>query len=116
MAETTTTRTKSQNGQATLRQGPIAERVARLREQAREDPQGAREEAWSWIEDLGRRAQSDREGALSELQELFLCGQPAEGVTGQTEGRLVTWTMHPVADKLLGSITGAWMPWLGKKF
>jgi hypothetical protein len=116
MAEATTTKTKSQNGQATLRQGPIAERVTRLREQARTDPEGAREEAWNWISELGQRSQTDRGGALSELQELFLCGQPAEGVTGQTEGILVTWTLHPVADKVLGSITGAWMPWLGKKF
>ena len=35
---------------------------------------------------------------------------------GQTEGILVTWTMHPLADKVIGTITDAWMPWLGKKF
>jgi hypothetical protein len=116
MAEATQTPTSSPNGQATLRGGPVAERVAKLREQALGDHEGAREEAWSWIAELGRRAVGDREGALAELQELFLCGQPAEGIRGQTEGILVTWTMHPLADKLIGSVTNAWMPWLGKKF
>ncbi len=46
---------------------------------------------------------------------MFLCGRPAQ-VEGQTEGILVTWTMHPLADKVVGSVTNAWMPWLGKKF
>jgi hypothetical protein len=116
MAEATQTPTKSQNGQATLRTGPVAERVAKLREKARNDPEGAREDAWEWIEDLGRYATSDRAGALADLQQMFLCGQPAEGITGQTEGILVTWTMQPQVDRLIGSLTSAWMPWLGKKF
>ncbi len=116
MAEATQTPTTSTNGQVTLRSGPVAERVAKLREQALGDHEGACGEAWRWISELGRHAVSDREGALAELQELFLCGQPAQGIRGQTEGILVTWTMHPVADKLIGSITNAWMPWLGKKF
>jgi hypothetical protein len=93
----------------------VAERVAKLREKGRENPEAAREEAWDWIGELSRRARSDRRGALEELQALFLCGRPAS-VSGQTEGILVTWTMHPLADKLVGTITGAWMPWLGKKF
>jgi hypothetical protein len=101
---------------AVLPSGPIAERVGKLRELSRRDPEGAREEAWTWITELGERARSDREGALDDLQALFLCGRPAEGIEGQTEGILVTWTMHPLADKLVGTITNAWMPWLGKKF
>jgi hypothetical protein len=108
--------TKPTNGQAILPSGPVAERVAKLREKARTDAQGAREEAWSWIAELGKRANSDREGALNDLQALFLTGRPADGISGQTEGILVTWTMHPLADKVIGSITDAWMPWLGKKF
>ena len=93
-----------------------AERVAKLRELAREDAEAAREQAWSWIVQLSERAHADRSGALDELQALFLCGRPAQGISGQTEGILVTWTMHPLADRLIGSITDAWMPWLGKKF
>jgi hypothetical protein len=102
--------------QVVLPSGPVAERVARLREFAGEDPEAAREQAWSWIGELADRAHSDRAGALDELQALFLSGRPARGISGQTEGILVTWTMHPLADKLIGSITDAWMPWLGKKF
>jgi hypothetical protein len=116
MPEATKTRTKSPNGNADLRSGPVAERVSQLREKARQDAHGAREEAWEWISDLGRQAVSDREGALADLQEMFVCGQPAEGIEGQTEGILVSWTMHALPDKLIGSITNAWMPWLGKKF
>jgi hypothetical protein len=94
----------------------VAGRVSQLREQSRTDPLGARDEAWSWIKELGDRAATDRAGALTELQEMFLCGQPADAVSGQTEGILVCWTMHPIADRLIGSITNLWMPWLGKKF
>ena len=101
---------------AVLPSGPVAERVAKLRELAGDDPKAAREQAWSWITGLSERAHSDRSGALDELQALFVSGGPARGVSGQTEGILVTWTMHPLADKLVGSITDAWMPWLGKKF
>jgi hypothetical protein len=102
--------------QAVTLGGPVAERVAKLRELSGEDPRAAREQAWKWIGELSERAHADRSGALDELQALFLCGRPARGVSGQTEGILVTWTMHPLADRLVGSITDAWMPWLGKKF
>jgi hypothetical protein len=116
MAEATKTRTNSSNGRAEQGEQSVTDRVTKLRRKAKTDAEGAREEAWQWIADLGRRAVSDREGALAELQELFLTGQPAEGIEGQTEGILVTWTMNPVVDKLIGSVTNAWMPWLGKKF
>jgi hypothetical protein len=116
MPQATKTHRRSPNGRAGGRGGPVAERVTKLRELAAGDSEGAREEAWNWIAEQGRRAMSDRDGALAELQEMFLCGQPAEGIRGQTQGILVTWTMHPLADKLVGSITNAWMPWLGKKF
>jgi hypothetical protein len=116
MADATRTPTRSPNGHATLRRGRVAERVTRLREQAQGDPRGAREEAGGWTRELGRRVVGERAGALTDLQELFLCGQPSEGISGQTKGILVTWTTHPLVDKLIGSITNAWMPWLGKKF
>jgi hypothetical protein len=116
MAEATRTQKRSTTRSAELPPGPCGERVAELRKQARTDPAGAREEAWGWIEDLGKRADEDRKAAIDELQELFLCGKPAAKVSGQTEGILVTWTMHPLADKVIGAITDSWMPWLGKKF
>jgi hypothetical protein len=115
MAEVTKTRTrKSPNGKAA--RSLVAARVDELRAQARTDPTGARDAAWTWIEELGRRARTDRAGALVELQQLFESGEPATGIDGQTEGILVTWTMSPAADKAIGTITNAWMPWLGKKF
>jgi hypothetical protein len=116
MPETTEVPSKSTDGQAALPSGPVAARVAKLRELSQSDREGAREQAWNWIKELGELAASDREGALADLQALFLCGRPAEGIEGQTEGILVTWTMHPLADKLIGNVTNAWMPWLGKKF
>lgn len=114
MASTTSTSSASA---ATARQpGSVAARVAELRRSGAEDPEGAREEAWTWIEELGRRARSDRTGALDELQQLFVAGEPADDVRGQTEGRLVTWTLGPLPDRIIGAITGMWMPWLGKAF
>ncbi len=116
MAEATEVPTREPETLAALPSGAVAERVAKLRERSRQDPRGAREEAWRWIEELGQRARSDREGALQDLQAVFLCGRPAEGIDGQTEGLLVAWTMHPLADRMIGGITNAWMPWLGKRF
>jgi hypothetical protein len=112
MAEATTT---SPQAAEKLPPGPCGPRVAQLREQAKSDPTGARDAAWAWIEELSERAAKDRAGAIEELQNLFLCGEPAT-VSGQTEGILVAWTMHPLADKVIGALTDSWMPWLGKKF
>lgn len=107
---------ESPNGKAALRSGPVGEHMASLRDRARTDAHGAREEAWSWIGELGRRAAYERDEALEDLQEIFLCGEPAEGIRGQTEGILVTWTTHPLTDRAIGAVTNAWMPWLGKNF
>jgi len=116
MAEAMEARRESPNGHSVLNRGSAAERVERWRAQSEADAAGARDEAWSWIEELGRRAASDREGALAELQALFVCGQPARGIEGQTEGMLVAWTVNPLFDRGIGAITNAWMPWLGKRF
>jgi hypothetical protein len=117
MAEATTKSTrKSPSGRAKTAKNPVAARVAKLRTKAKTDPAGARDEAWAWIEELGAKARENRAEAHEELQQLFLAGQPADDISGQTEGILVTWTMQPLADKVIGTITGAWMPWLGKAF
>jgi hypothetical protein len=101
---------------AVPRPGPVGARVAALRTKALSDPCAARDEAWGWIEELGVQARQKRVEAQDELHELFLCGQPADDVSGQTEGILVSWTMHPLADRMIGLLTDSWMPWLGKKF
>ena len=116
MAEATRAAPKSPDGKAPQESASVAARVSQLREQAHADPHAAREEAWRWIEELGRLARADRERALAQLQEMFLCGRPAEGIGGQTEGLLVTWTMHQLADRVIGALTDSWMPWLGKRF
>ena len=116
MAEATEAPTTAKETLAALPSGAVAERVAKLRERSRNDPRGAREEAWGWIKELAELAPGDRDAALRDLQAIFLCGRPAEGIEGQTEGILVAWTMHPLADRVIGTVTGAWMPWLGKKF
>ena len=58
MAEATKSPNRSPNGQAALRGGPVAARVAKLRERARTDSTGAREAAWDWMREdpLGHRA------------------------------------------------------------
>jgi hypothetical protein len=116
MAEATTG-TPRRRTSATERQppDPVAKRVQALRRQAKADPSAAREEAWAWIQELSERSHKDRAAAIDELQGLFARGKPATP-SGQTEGILVTWTMHPLADRVIGSITDSWMPWLGKKF
>jgi hypothetical protein len=116
MAEATKTPRKSPDGRSKQSGGRVADRVSKLREQSTADAAGAREVAWEWLGELGRRVSSDREGALAELQEIFLCGEPATGISGQTEGILVAWALNPLFDRGIGSITNAWMPWLGKKF
>jgi hypothetical protein len=89
---------------------PIAERLAHLRELAAAEPGRAQEETWAWIKELGK---AHDEAALNELFEL---GTPSRGLDGQTEGILVTFSMHPIPDRVIHAITGAWMPWLGKRF
>jgi hypothetical protein len=89
---------------------PIAERLSRLREMAATEPARAQEETWAWIKELGKVHDEE------SLTELFELGSPSRGLDGQTEGILVTFTMHPIPDRIIHAITGAWMPWLGKRF
>jgi hypothetical protein len=94
----------------------VADRVARLAALADSEPAAARDEAWAWIAELGRRARRDRDGALNELGELFRAGTPATGIDGPTEGSLVTFTMQPALDTGIAALTTAWLPWAGKRF
>ena len=96
--------------------GPAEQRLYDLRTLAKGDPAAAQAEAWQWFKDAGKRIGSDREEAIGELSDLFNAGTPSEGIDGQTEGILVGFTVHSVPDRALGLITGAWMPWAGKRF
>ena len=112
MPATTVAQTETQG----VTDAPIAERVARLSELSETSPEAAREEAWAWIAELGRRTRRDRGDALAELAELFRAGTPATGVDGPTEGSLVTFTMQPAFDTAIAALTTAWLPWAGKRF
>ena len=95
---------------------PIEDRVARLRKLAAQDPASARDDAWAWIAELSRRARRDRDEALTELNHLFRAGRPSTGIDGQTDGTLVTFTVHPIFDTSIAALTTAWLPWAGKRF
>lgn len=94
----------------------VAARVAELRELAGTDIDAAAKQAWSWIEELGDRAASDRAGAEAKLDELFALGKAPRGLDGPTDGILVAPLIQPLVDKLARAITSAWMPWQGKSF
>ena len=94
----------------------VADRVAELREQAVVDPLEARDETWRWFAQLGEQAGREAEPAAAALAELFALGNPPQRIEGRTEGILVAPTISGPVDRLLRGISGAWMPWLGKRF
>jgi hypothetical protein len=89
---------------------PIASRLADLRKLADSDPAAAQTAVWEWIQELGGRKAED------ELGELYKLGTAPRDLDGPTEGILVTPLIQGVVDRALSTITGAWMPWLGKSF
>lgn len=120
-ASSTTEQAAKTNGKATdaaakAPGGAVETRLTELRALAGTDPAAAQEETWAWFRDAGKRIQSDRDAAIAELEELFGAGTPSEGIDGQTEGILVGFTMQSIPDRALALITGAWMPWAGKRF
>ena len=117
MEATTSTAAASANGAgATQTQSPTLERLEKLRALAASDPVTAQRETWQWFQDAGGRIASDRDAAIGELEELFNAGSPSEGIDGQTEGILVGFTLQSLFDRGVAAITGAWMPWAGKRF
>ena len=112
---TETAATAQGNGTAIVA-SPVAARLARLRELSESDPRAAAEETWAWFVEAGRRIQTDRGSALTELNELFRSGSPVTGIEGPTRGTLVGFTMQPLFDRILAAITAAWLPWAGKRF
>lgn len=106
------TRAKSKKKTAS----PVEHRLEELRATAKENAMAAQEEAWSWIQDLGERAVRERD-AKDQLNELFSLGTPPpKGLDGETEGILVSFTVNPIVNRAIAAVTGAWMPWLGKRF
>lgn len=94
----------------------VAQRVAELRKVAQGSPATAADAAWAWFGELGKQAGGDRDAAAEKLNELFRLGVPPTGIDGQTEGIFVAPLITPPVDRALRLLTGAWMPWLGKRF
>jgi len=89
---------------------PIATRVAELRELATTDAPAAQEAVWGWFKELGKRRDVDA------LGELYKQGDPPRDLNGPTEGILVVPLIQGVVDRFATTLTGGWMPWLGKSF
>lgn len=90
--------------------GAAAERVSKLRKLAKKEPDEAREEAWRWFRELGRRR------AETELNQVFALGKAPRDLDGPTDGILVVPLIQGALDRGLSLITRAWMPWSGKRF
>jgi hypothetical protein len=58
----------------------------------------------------------DRPLGLSELDDCFAAGSPAEGLVGHRRGRLVATTCGYGLDGALEALGRLWMPWRGKTF
>ena len=102
--------TASETSQATEASSPIAIRVAELRELATTDPRAAQEATWAWFKELGKRRDE------AQLGELYKLGDPPRDLDGPTEGILVVPLIQGAFDRFATTLTGAWMPWLGKAF
>jgi hypothetical protein len=99
------------NGTATTEAAtPIQARLEDLREMASDDAVGAQIATWSWIQELGKRR------AVDELGQLYRLGNPPRDLDGPTEGILVVPLIQGAVDRLISTVTGGWMPWLGKSF
>lgn len=119
MSEATSVDTKATTNGAEATASPpasaIARRVDALRTLAATDPESARDLCWALFKELGSRAPLHAD-ATAELDELFHLGTPPERIDGQTEGILVGFVWRRPVNVALRAITGAWMPWLGKRF
>ncbi len=91
-------------------------RLEWLRSSMTNEPAGAANAAWHWIEELSARAKTDAGGADVELNELFRMGTAPTDLHGPTEGILVMTTTNPKLDTAVRAVTALWMPWQGKRF
>jgi hypothetical protein len=74
------------------------------------DAVGAQIATWVWIQELGKRRQ------VEQLGELYKLGNAPGELDGPTEGILVVPLIQGAFDRFVSTVTGAWMPWLGKAF
>jgi hypothetical protein len=115
MAEAGVAAVETESTATTEQTSDVARRVAALRELAERDPESARNATWDWFKELGKKAGRAKDAA-DQLGELFREGTPPGRIDGQTEGILVSFVISTPVNVALGTITGGWMPWLGKRF
>jgi hypothetical protein len=70
----------------------------------------SQEATWARFKELGARRDFDA------LEKLFASGTAPQGLDGPTDGILVAPMIQGAVDRVFTTITGGWMPWLGKSF
>ena len=76
-----------------------------------------RREVMSQIELAGIRSVKNRSQGLEALERIFKLGAtPTAPLDGFYRGILVCWSINPVVDTVLRSISNAYLPWMGKRF
>jgi hypothetical protein len=65
---------------------------------------------WQAVADLP----VDRRRALAEIEACFVAGDPAQGLDGRHEGRVLATTFGSLLDVPFRWISNVWMPWKGK--
>ena len=90
-------------------------RVANIRKRAESDPIAARDELWSWVNEVSSFAPYQRKEGLAELDRIFLAGQPFhEYADGHNIIGVPNLFVHPILDRTLRAILNLWQPWRGK--
>ena len=96
---------------------PVDERVEAIRLRAKSDPEGARDELWSWLNEVLALPPQQRHTALAVLDRLFKAGEPHEEYAdGHNIIGVPRATVHPVLDRLIHAIFSVWQPWHGKQW
>ena len=70
----------------------------------------------TYIRAINRRIDTDREGCIASLDDMFRSGRPAEGLDGQYAGEMVAVSIAPLLTPFVEGIQNRQKPWLGKIF
>jgi hypothetical protein len=95
----------------------VEEYVRALQGLRRTEADLARRASWNQIRLAGARAGTRPREALATLNLMFRLGTPPrEPLAGPYDGILVSPCVWRPADRALGLLASAWMPWTGKRF
>lgn len=76
----------------------------------------SQEAAETYIRAIQRRMTDDKGSCLASLDDMFRCGQPAEGLEGRFAGEMVAVSVAPILTPLIERIQREQRPWMGKAF